>query len=158
MADSEEKKYRSCVGLMVINDRKQFFTGQRLDFPSTAWQMPQGGIDKGEKPKDAAFRELKEETSIKNKNVELLAVSKGWVKYDLPFSLVSKLWNGKYIGQKQKWFLFKFLGDESAIDINTSEPEFSRWRWSSEKQLINSIVSFKKPVYQSILQEFREYL
>ena len=101
MADSEEKKYRSCVGLMVINDRKQFFTGQRLDFPSTAWQMPQGGIDKGEKPKDAAFRELKEETSIKNKNVELLAVSKGWVKYDLPFSLVSKLWKGKYIGQKQ---------------------------------------------------------
>jgi len=158
MSNIEEINYRRCVGMMVINNHKKFFTGQRLDFSSTAWQMPQGGIDINESPKVAAFRELKEETSIQQSNVELLAVSKGWVKYDLPDDLVPLIWNGKYKGQKQKWFLFKFLGNDSDINISTLEPEFSRWRWSTEKQLVNSIVPFKKKVYQTVLKEFKEYL
>ena len=155
MSDSSGLSYRPCVGLMVINEKKNIFTGQRLDFTSTAWQMPQGGIDEGEEDLNAAFRELREETSITQRNVELLAVSKNWFSYDLPIELIPKLWNGLYRGQKQKWFLMKFVGDDSAINLNTEIPEFSCWRWSTKDQLIESIVPFKKELYKSVIKEFQ---
>ena len=150
--------YRPCVGLMVVNTRKNFFTAQRLDFTSTAWQMPQGGIDEGEEALHAAYRELSEETSITENDVELLAVSRGWFSYDLPKELVSKLWNGLYRGQKQKWFLMRFIGNDDDINLNTEIPEFSCWRWSTRQQLIESIVPFKKDLYRAVLKEFKPLL
>jgi len=158
MNDSNDLYYRPCVGLMVVNTRKNFFTAQRLDFTSTAWQMPQGGIDGGEEALHAAYRELSEETSITENDVELLAVSRGWFSYDLPKELVSKLWNGLYRGQKQKWFLMRFIGNDDDINLNTEIPEFSCWRWSTRQQLIESIVPFKKDLYRAVLKEFQPLL
>ena len=158
MNDFNDLNYRPCVGLMVVNTRKNFFTAQRLDFTSTAWQMPQGGIDGGEEALHAAYRELSEETSITENDVELLAVSRGWFSYDLPKELVSKLWNGLYRGQKQKWFLMRFIGNDDDINLNTEIPEFSCWRWSTRQQLIESIVPFKKDLYRAVLKEFQPFL
>ena len=158
MNDFNDLNYRPCVGLMVVNKRKNFFTAQRLDFTSTAWQMPQGGIDGGEEALHAAYRELSEETSITENDVELLAVSRGWFSYDLPKELVSKLWNGLYRGQKQKWFLMRFTGNDNDINLNTEIPEFSCWRWSTRQQLIESIVPFKKDLYRAVLKEFQPLL
>jgi putative (di)nucleoside polyphosphate hydrolase len=158
MNDSNDLYYRPCVGLMVVNTRKNFFTAQRLDFTSTAWQMPQGGIDGSEEALHAAYRELSEETSITENDVELLAVSRGWFSYDLPKELVSKLWNGLYRGQKQKWFLMRFIGNDDDINLNTEIPEFSCWRWSTRQQLIESIVPFKKDLYRAVLKEFQPLL
>jgi len=158
MNDFDDLNYRPCVGLMVVNTRKNFFTAQRLDFTSTAWQMPQGGIDGGEEALHAAYRELSEETSITENDVELLAVSRGWFSYDLPKELVSKLWNGLYRGQKQKWFLMRFTGNDDDINLNTEIPEFSCWRWSTRQQLIESIVPFKKDLYRAVLKEFQPLL
>jgi putative (di)nucleoside polyphosphate hydrolase len=155
MNDFSNLSYRPCVGLMVVNMRKNFFTAQRLDFTSTAWQMPQGGIDEGEEALHAAYRELLEETSITENDVELLAVSRDWFSYDLPKELISKLWNGLYRGQKQKWFLMKFIGNDDDINLNTEIPEFSCWRWSTRQQLIESIVPFKKDLYRAVLKEFQ---
>ena len=158
MNDFNDLNYRPCVGLMVVNTRKNFLTAQRLDFTSTAWQMPQGGIDGGEEALHAAYRELSEETSITENDVELLAVSRGWFSYDLPKELVSKLWNGLYRGQKQKWFLMRFTGNDDDINLNTEIPEFSCWRWSTRQQLIESIVPFKKDLYRAVLKEFQPLL
>ena len=158
MNDSNDLYYRPCVGLMVVNTRKNFFTAQRLDFTSTAWQMPQGGIDGSEEALHAAYRELSEETSITENDVELLAVSRGWFSYDLPKELVSKLWNGLYRVQKQKWFLMRFIGNDDDINLNTEIPEFSCWRWSTRQQLIESIVPFKKDLYRAVLKEFQPLL
>ena len=158
MNDFNDLNYRPCVGLMLVNARKNFFTAQRLDFTSTAWQMPQGGIDGGEEALHAAYRELSEETSITENDVELLAVSRGWFSYDLPKELVSKLWNGLYRGQKQKWFLMRFTGNDDDINLNTEIPEFSCWRWSTRQQLIESIVPFKKDLYRAVLKEFQPFL
>ena len=150
--------YRLCVGLMLINQNKKIFTAQRLDFTSTAWQMPQGGIEPSEDPLDAAYRELEEETSISKNKVELLAVSQAWLSYDLPKELVPHLWNGRYRGQKQKWFLLKFIGEDNDINLNTKLPEFSHWRWSTRLELVSSIVPFKKKLYESVLEEFNSVL
>ena len=158
MNDFNDLNYRPCVGLMVLNKRKNFLTAQRLDFTSTAWQMPQGGIEKGEEALHAAYRELLEETSIIENDVELLAISRDWFSYELPKELVSKLWNGLYRGQKQKWFLMKFIGNDDDINLNTEIPEFSCWRWSTRLQLIESIVPFKKDLYRSVLKEFQPFL
>lgn len=158
MNDFSDLNYRPCVGLMVVNTRKNFFTAQRLDFTSTAWQMPQGGIDEGEEALHAAYRELSEETSITENDVELLAVSRDWFSYDLPKELVSRLWNGLYRGQKQKWFLMRFIGNDDDINLNTEIPEFSCWRWSTRQQLIESIVPFKKDLYRAVLKEFQPLL
>ena len=158
MNDFNELNYRPCVGLMVVNTRKNFFTAQRLDFTSTAWQMPQGGIDEGEEALHAAYRELSEETSITENDVELLAISRDWFSYDLPKDLVSMLWNGLYRGQKQKWFLMRFIGNDDDINLNTKLPEFSCWRWSTRQQLIESIVPFKKDLYRAVLKEFQPLL
>ncbi|PQM62034.1 MAG: RNA pyrophosphohydrolase [Rhodobacteraceae bacterium] len=150
--------YRPCVGLMIINDQRLIFTGQRLGYSSTAWQMPQGGIEKDEDPLVAAYRELQEETSILKEKVELLAVSKDWLTYDLPSDLIPKLWNGVYRGQTQKWFLMRFIGEDSDIDLQTKMPEFSSWRWSTKQQLTANIVDFKKELYEILVNEFNIFL
>ena len=146
--------YRLNVGLIIMNHDKKVFSGQRLDNSNQAWQMPQGGIDEGETPIYAAYRELYEETGIKKEKVEQIATSKSWINYDLPQELIPRLWGGKYRGQKQKWFLFKFNGFDDDIDINTEHKEFSNWCWMSPSSLMNSIVPFKKEVYKKVFNEF----
>ena len=146
--------YRSNVGIMLINDYGHVFVGQRLDNNQNAWQMPQGGIDGDEDPQSAAYRELLEETGIEQENVKFLATSSKWLLYDLPEDLIPKLWGGKYRGQKQKWFLFKFLGTNRDINISTEHPEFSNWKWIPKENLLEEIVPFKKSVYESVLREF----
>ena len=146
--------YRSNVGIMLINDDGHVFVGQRLDNNQNAWQMPQGGIDGDEDPQSAAYRELLEETGIEQENVKFLATSSKWLLYDLPEDLIPKLWDGKYRGQKQKWFLFKFLGTNRDINISTEHPEFSNWKWIPKENLLKTVVPFKKSVYENVLREF----
>ena len=147
--------YRSNVGIMMVNEKGYVFVGQRLDNNQNAWQMPQGGIDAGEDPETAAYRELLEETGVKKQDVRLVASSSQWLSYDLPEDLIPILWNGKFRGQKQKWFLFKFLGEDGHINIATEHPEFSKWKWISKENLLKEIVPFKKSVYENVLKEFK---
>ena len=145
--------YRLGVGLVIINNQSEIFTGRRLD-NTKAWQMPQGGIDDNEIPLEAAYREMGEETGIKKCKVALLKQSKLWYRYDLPQEIQGKFWGGKFRGQSQKWFLFKFIGIDSDINIETKDPEFSDWRWSKKTDMLDSIVPFKKSLYQSVLKDF----
>ena len=147
--------YRSNVGIMMLNEKGYVFVGQRLDNNQNAWQMPQGGIDAGEDPETAAYRELLEETGVKKQDVRFVASSSQWMSYDLPEDLIPILWNGKFRGQKQKWFLFKFLGEDGDINIATEHPEFSKWKWISKENLLKEIVPFKKSVYKNVLKEFK---
>lgn len=160
MIDPSSLPYRPCVGVVLINAKGLIWTGQRIDSPTPngAWQMPQGGIDDGEKPRDAALRELWEETGVTEDLVEYVAKTDGWLTYDLPPDLVGKVWKGKFRGQKQKWFLFKFLGDDSRIDIAREHPEFSAWKWCDPKEMVRSIVPFKRDVYEQVVTEFQDYL
>ena len=153
MSKFSEKNYRPCVGIVLINDGS-IFAGQRLDYKSDAWQMPQGGIEENESPIKAAIRELKEETGIKKKHIRIILESKNWINYDLPKELIPKLWNGKFVGQSQKWFLFKFIGIDDDINIETKDQEFSHWKWSNKTDMLDSIVPFKKSLYQSVLKDF----
>jgi putative (di)nucleoside polyphosphate hydrolase len=139
---------------MMVNEKGYVFVGQRLDNNQNAWQMPQGGIDAGEDPETAAYRELLEETGVKKQDVRFVASSSQWLSYDLPEDLIPILWNGKFRGQKQKWFLFKFLGEDGDINIATEHPEFSKWKWISKENLLKEIVPFKKSVYENVLKEF----
>jgi putative (di)nucleoside polyphosphate hydrolase len=152
---SSKLPYRSNVGIMMVNKTGYIFVGQRLDNNQDAWQMPQGGIDAGEDPETAAYRELLEETGVNQQNVRFLASSSRWLSYDLPEDLIPTLWNGKFRGQKQKWFLFKFLGKDGDINIETEHPEFSKWKWISKENLLEEIVPFKKSVYEDVLKEFK---
>ena len=147
--------YRSNVGIMMVNEKGHVFVGQRLDNNQNAWQMPQGGIDAGEDPETAAYRELLEETGVKKQDIRFLASSSQWLSYDLPEDLIPILWNGKFRGQKQKWFLFKFLGEDGDINIATEQPEFSKWKWIPKENLLKEIVPFKKSVYENVLKEFK---
>lgn len=144
--------YRPCVGIMLVNKEGKIFTGERLDTPG-AWQMPQGGIDKGEKPRDAALRELEEETGITAKHAKITGQTAHWVLYDLPPHLLGKLWRGIYAGQKQLWFKMQFTGDDVTIDIQTKHPEFGRWKWSDPKDVIAEIVDFKRDIYVQVIDE-----
>lgn len=153
-AEIEALPYRPCVGLMVVNPQGQVWAGRRIDNPGDAWQMPQGGIDKGEDPQAAALRELEEETSIPAGQVTVLAQSAEWIPYDLPHDLVPKLWKGRFRGQKQKWFLLRFDGDDSLIRIDTDIPEFSHWAWMEPEVLIDRIVPFKRETYERVFREF----
>ncbi len=155
MPNNSELGYRPCVGVMLVNMDGRVFVGQRIDSQVEAWQMPQGGIDPGEEEKEAAFRELGEETGISPDHVEIIAKARDEHLYDLPPELVGKLWGGKFRGQRQTWFLARFLGSDSDIDIATPHPEFSEWKWIDPEALPDVIVPFKRKLYRDILQEFK---
>jgi len=145
---------RKGVGIAVLNSENNVFVGKRKDNPFDKWQMPQGGVDFNESLLQAMRRELLEETSIKN--IEVLKEFEQWLEYELPENLISKIWNGKYRGQKQKWFVVKFLGDESEININTKNAEFMEWKWIDINLLPDLIVIFKKHVYEEVLVELKK--
>lgn len=149
--------YRPCVGVVLIDARGRIFAGQRKDSEVAAWQMPQGGIDDGERPRKAALRELREETGVTEELVDFVAKSPDWVTYDLPDHLVGKVWGGRFRGQKQRWFLFRFLGRDDQIDIATEHPEFSEWRWVTADEMLAAIVPFKRAVYEAVFAEFRDF-
>ena len=152
-----KEKYRRGVGMMIINKNKEIFIGQRFEKDKSAWQMPQGGIDKGEKTIDAVIREMNEETGIK-KNFKILYETKIWHYYKLPIYLQKKLWGGKFVGQKQKWFLILFKGKDSEVNIQTKKPEFKKWKWTSSKKMMELIVPFKKKLYANVVSEMVEEL
>ena len=154
----EALPYRPCVGIMLVNGRGEVFVGQRVDRDDDAWQMPQGGIDKGETPRQAALRELREEVGLAPDQVEVVAESRSWYSYDLPHHLVPRVWGGKYRGQSQKWFLMRYEGGDEAIDLDYHHREFSEWRWVSAERLPELIVAFKRPLYERLLGEFAELL
>ncbi len=152
---SREQNYRPCAGIMLANRDGQIFVGKRIDNPSAeAWQMPQGGIDDGEEPRDAALRELTEETGIAAELVDILAQSAEEYYYDLPEDLAGKIWKGKWRGQRQHWFLMRFKGDDSSINIATEHAEFSHWQWTDPVRVPELIVPFKKRLYEQVLEEF----
>ena len=146
--------YRPCVGVMLTNPRGHVFVGQRIDTKGDAWQMPQGGVDPGERCRDAALRELWEETGVPEKLVSIEGESSGLIRYDLPAELIPKLWGGRYRGQEQKWFLMRFHGTDDQIRIATDTPEFSAWKWLPRDQVVDAIVPFKRHVYEQVLKEF----
>ncbi|MDX1917006.1 MAG: RNA pyrophosphohydrolase [Rickettsiaceae bacterium] len=148
--------FRPCVGMMILNHENKVFVAQRTDTKVQAWQMPQGGINIGETPSKAAFREMKEE--IGTDNAKILIESNNWYSYDIPPFMISKLWNGNYRGQKQKWFLIRFLGEDSEINIKTSTPEFSEWRWVEIDSLVDIIVPFKRKLYKAVVSEFAPFI
>lgn len=147
------KKYRKCVGMLILNNENEILVGRRLDNERGYWQMPQGGIDENENPKEAVWREMMEE--IGTNNAQLLKTSNQWVNYEIPQEILDKItWGETYIGQTQKWFIFKFLGHNSDINVETVNPEFSEWKWMSNNKLIENAVPFKRKVYETILDEF----
>ncbi len=150
--------YRSGVGIMILNKEKKIFVGKRIDNHSDAWQMPQGGLDAGESEDEAMLRELKEETGITDASVKTLKKSEIHYYYNLPYKLQKRFWGGKYLGQKQRWYLIEFLSDDSAINVKTEDPEFSEWKWVSKDEIVSAIVSFKRDLYQDVLKEFYEFL
>ena len=164
MTRFEDLPYRPCVGMYVVNRDGLVFIGRRSNGPEHVdevhvWQMPQGGIDEGEEPYPAALRELTEETNIRS--VEKLGEIPDWLVYDLPREIVGQAWQGRYRGQKQKWFALRFTGDDSEIDIvnpgGGHDPEFISWRWEPAKNLPDLVVPFKRPVYERVVQELSKF-
>ncbi|WP_319637422.1 RNA pyrophosphohydrolase [Pacificispira spongiicola] len=150
----DPRPYRPCVGLMVFNKDGLVFVGNRIDVPGDHWQMPQGGIDPGETPEQAAWRELREE--VGTDKAEILGESRTWYPYDLPPGLSRRIWKGKYRGQTQRWFALRFLGQDTEIDLTLHQPEFSEWRWVSLTDLPDMIVPFKRPIYERVIEEFSD--
>ncbi|WP_296478288.1 RNA pyrophosphohydrolase [Roseinatronobacter sp.] len=157
-AEIEKLPYRPCVGIMLINAQGLIFAAQRIDSPTPAWQMPQGGIDEGENPGVAALRELQEEISVTPDLVAPLSETGDWLAYDLPHDIVPNIWNGCYKGQQQRWFLMRYLGRDDQINIQTSHPEFSEWRWIAADEMLDAIVPFKRQIYKQVIDEFRDWL
>jgi putative (di)nucleoside polyphosphate hydrolase len=158
MTDAASLPYRPCVGVMLINAEGLVFGGQRLDNPVPAWQMPQGGIDDGEKPRAAALRELWEETGITADLVEFVGKSHGWVTYDLPPELLGKIWGGKHPAQQHTWLLYRYLGRDDQVNSATDHPELGASRWIQADEMVASIVPFKRAVYEEVVRSFRAYL
>lgn len=155
-----EPGYRPCVGVMLVNADGKVFVGQRIDNKdSGAWQMPQGGVDPGEDLREAALRELAEETGVREEHVAIIRRMEEVVRYDLPDELLGKLWGGKYRGQEQVWFLARFTGSDSDIDLEAHDPpEFAEWMWVEPERVPELIVPFKKRVYRTVLEAFRELI
>ncbi|MEO7365643.1 MAG: RNA pyrophosphohydrolase [Sphingomicrobium sp.] len=154
----KDKDYRRGVGVMLLNSDGRIWAGRRIDNTDEAWQMPQGGIDKGEKPWATAQRELAEETGIPPSLVERLSKCPERLLYDLPPELQGKLWGGKYKGQLQDWYLCRFLGKDCDVDIATNHPEFNAWKWVAPGELLDLIVPFKRDLYRRLLSEFAAFL
>jgi len=152
---SKNLPLRTGVGIVVLNSKNEVFVGKRKDNPFDKWQMPQGGVEPGETLLLAMKRELLEETSIKT--IKILKEFDQWLEYELPQNLIGKIWNGKYRGQKQKWFIVKFLSNDNEININTQYPEFVEWKWIKKENLPKLIVYFKKHVYEQVLIELKNY-
>ena len=150
--------YRPAVGVMLINPERRVWVGQRLDNSLDAWQMPQGGLDPGESPRDGALRELEEETGIRPGLVEIVAEAEEELFYDLPEDLIGKVWKEPWRGQRQAWFLARFLGSDEDVNIATPDPEFRAWKWAEPAELPAMIVPFKKKLYEQVLAAFRPWL
>ena len=153
---NESLPLRLGVGIVLLNNDKKVFVGKRIDNPTGFWQMPQGGVNKNESFFDAAKRELEEETGIKS--VRLIKELDYWLTYDLPKNLLGKIWKGKYRGQKQKWFIVRFVGNDTEINLETSKPEFIEWQWLDIEKLPIVIVEFKKRVYEELLPKIRSFI
>ena len=158
MSDPASLPYRPCAGIMLMSREGRVFVGQRIDTALEAWQMPQGGIDPGEDAEAAARRELEEETGIAPGLVELVAIGPQELFYDLPPELIGKVWRGRYRGQRQRWFLFRFLGRDDQIDLQTAHPEFRAWRWVDAIELPTLAAPFKRTLYQEVLAAFTAHL
>jgi putative (di)nucleoside polyphosphate hydrolase len=154
----QDLPYRPAAGIMLVNAEGKVFVGQRIDTTLEAWQMPQGGIDEGEEPDAAALRELYEETGIPADLVEIVAKSPEPLDYDLPPELVGKMWKGRYRGQRQTWYLMRFLGTDADVAIETAHPEFRAWKWAEPNTLPDMIVPFKKALYEDVLRVFADHL
>ena len=148
---SKSLPLRLGVGVVLLNSNNKVFVGKRIDNPVNFWQMPQGGVDDNENLLYAANRELKEETGVKS--TKLIKEIDNWLTYELPKNLLGKIWKGKYRGQKQKWFIMRFVGDEGEINIKTENAEFKEWKWIDINQLLNVVVRFKHDVYKTIVKE-----
>lgn len=158
MSERNPLDYRPCVGIMLVNEEGQVFVGKRIDNQEGDWwQMPQGGVDKGEEPSDAAYRELEEETGATRDDVELITRLDSEIFYDLPPELKGKLWGGKYIGQRQIWYLARFTGTDDDINLEAHDPaEFCEWKWVEAETLPDLIVPFKRDVYAEVVHGFRD--
>ncbi|HET8726144.1 MAG TPA: RNA pyrophosphohydrolase [Alphaproteobacteria bacterium] len=156
MIGAADLPYRRCVGIVLLNGDGRMLVARRRDTPD-AWQMPQGGIDPGEDPRAAAFRELKEE--IGTDNAEIVAELDGWLRYELPEHLIGKVWQGRYRGQEQKWFALRFLGRDEEIDLDAAaDDEFDAWRWATADEALAGIVPFKREVYAAVIDGFRHLM
>lgn len=150
--------YRPAAAVMLLNRKGKVWVGQRLDNALDAWQMPQGGLDKGEDPLEGALRELEEETGIARRHVELIARAPEELLYDLPPELIGKVWKKNWRGQRQSWFLMRFTGEDADVNIQTAEPEFRAWKWAEPAELPAMIVPFKKQLYEDVLKAFAAWL
>lgn len=158
MPDRTALPYRPAAGVMLLNADNKVFVAQRIDTTLEAWQMPQGGLDPGETPRTGALRELEEETGIGQALVEIIAEAARTHDYDLPDELIGKLWGGRYRGQRQSWFLARFLGRDADIDLATPHPEFRAWKWAAPSELPDLIVPFKRQLYIDVLADFADRL
>jgi putative (di)nucleoside polyphosphate hydrolase len=153
MGSKQTLPLRIGVGIILLNNENKVFVGKRIDNPKKYWQMPQGGVNKNEKFFLAAKRELEEETGIKS--VELIKELQKWLEYDLPKNLLGKIWKGKYRGQKQRWYIMRFLGNDNEININTKNPEFLDWKWLDPSMLTEVVVDFKANIYKKLKEELK---